>query len=255
MDKIQTIDEIIVELDNIIEQSVSENNFFGVFAFVYRRTTEQIKAGILEGKFENPTRMENFDVTFAHLYIDAYHAYCEGMTPSRSWLACFNSGNRQLSILQHVIMGMNAHISLDLGIATAEVTRGKNIDDLKEDFNRVNEILNALIDEIQDRIGRASWLFRLMDFTWGKIDEKLIEAGIREFREHAWQVAVQLTNASSEKERLDLIERFDQKTADFNRSIQQPKNKMMQLIWWTIRLFEEKDIGKIIQNLRIDEPV
>jgi hypothetical protein len=250
MEQIRTIEEVITGLDRIIERSVEENNCIGIFAYVYRRTTEGILLGIEKNRFENPERMEAFDVIFANLYLQAYQAFQEDRDPGLSWLACFKSANKSLSILQHVMMGMNAHISFDLGLAAAEVTADKQIIDLEEDFNRVNEILKELIDEMQDSIGHVSWLFYLLDRLWGNVDEKLIDMGIREFREHAWQLAVLLSEAETEEERMALIRKYDKKTADLNKAIQQPGNPFIRMIWWLIRLFEEKNVGKIVEKLK-----
>jgi hypothetical protein len=109
MKEIRTIEGIIKELGRIIDKSVRENNFLGVFAYVYQRTTIEIKTGIEEGRFEDPVRMEKFDVLFAGYYIEAYRTFHNGGTPGQSWQTCFEAANRSLSILQHVMMGMNAH--------------------------------------------------------------------------------------------------------------------------------------------------
>jgi hypothetical protein len=197
--------------------------------------------------------MEKFDVIFAGYYIQAYRTFHRGETPSQSWLTCFEAANRSLAILQHVMIGMNAHISLDLGITTAEISRGQDIQELENDFNKVNDILVELIDTIQASIGRTSWLVRLLDRLAGRFDEELIGLGIREFRGRAWQVALEISESTSEEEKLLLIQKFDQQVADLNRKIIYPKNNVIRLIWRLIRLFEKKDIGKIIRNLRRKE--
>ena len=53
--------------------------------------------------------------------------------------------------MQHLLMGMNAHINLDLGIAASEVAGGNSIHDLKSDFMKVNDILAGLLSEIIKR--------------------------------------------------------------------------------------------------------
>jgi hypothetical protein len=254
MNDINTIDEVIEELGRIIDKSVLDNNFLGVFAYVYQRTTIQIKEGMEEGRFENPKRMEKFDVVFAGYYIRAYHIFHQGGTPSQSWLTCFESAQQPLSILQHIMIGMNAHICLDLGIATAEISRGKDIHELEGDFNKVNDILEELIDTIQTSIGRTSWLVGLIDRFAGRVDEKLIDLGIRNFRGRAWQIALEISEASSDDEKSGLIKKFDQQVADLNRSILHPEKKLIRIFWWLVRLFEKKDVGKIIQSLRSKEP-
>jgi len=43
---------------------------------------------------------------------------------------------------------MNAHINLDLGIAAVEISRNKNLDDLENVFNKINEIISLLVHEV-----------------------------------------------------------------------------------------------------------
>ncbi|MBR9998198.1 MAG: hypothetical protein KFF73_04465 [Cyclobacteriaceae bacterium] len=83
MKEIETIEDVIARLDMIIERSVLENNCLGIFAFVYKKTTEQILTGIEKDRFENPSRMEDFDLIFARLYIQAFHNYFENKDVGR----------------------------------------------------------------------------------------------------------------------------------------------------------------------------
>ena len=115
----KTIDEVLSELDLIIDSTLVENNHLGIFAYVYRRTTAQIKQAIIERQFEDNERMERLDVAFANLYLTAYQRYTANLSCSESWKMAFDAKNDNISILQHIILGMNAHINLDLGIATA----------------------------------------------------------------------------------------------------------------------------------------
>lgn len=71
----KTIDEVLHELDLIIENSLKENSFLGIFAYVYRRTTAQIKAEIENQTFDDNVRLEKFDVSFANFFIDAHQQY------------------------------------------------------------------------------------------------------------------------------------------------------------------------------------
>ena len=52
-------------------------------------------------------------------------------------------------VLQHLLIGMNAHINLDLGIAAAKVMEGKDIQNLKDDFDKINDILSSLVSNVE----------------------------------------------------------------------------------------------------------
>ncbi|MCF8368441.1 MAG: DUF5995 family protein [Bacteroidales bacterium] len=123
----KTINQVLDELDKIIEESLLENNYLGIFAYVYRRTTAQIKAEIEMGRFEDNERLQDLDIIFAGLYIDAYKNYGENKPISRAWEIAFNAKNERLTIIQHLLLGMNAHINLDLALAAAKTMKGKPI--------------------------------------------------------------------------------------------------------------------------------
>ena len=73
--KAKSIDEVLIQLDEIIDHSVKSENFIFAFAFVYRETTAEIKKAILKEVFEDNTRMEKLDVEFANLFIDAFYRF------------------------------------------------------------------------------------------------------------------------------------------------------------------------------------
>ena len=94
----------------------------GYFAALYRRVTVEVKGRMDKGHFVDPARMEALDAVFANRYLDAYHRYRCGEGTTRAWTYAFTaSADPEPTVLQHLLMGMNAHISLDLGIAAAEV--------------------------------------------------------------------------------------------------------------------------------------
>lgn len=97
--------------------------------------------------------MEMLDVIFAQRYISAYKNWKEGKPITDSWKIAFDFGKVKNSmIMQHLLLGINAHINLDLGIATLETTSFqdekskakcfyKNFNSIVTDFTVVNEIL------------------------------------------------------------------------------------------------------------------
>src|SRR5690606_41399624 len=66
-------------------------------------------------------------------------------TPAETWSPL---------VLQHLLLGMNAHINLDLGIAAAETAPGTALPALKRDFDEITTLLGEMLDDVQDRIGR-----------------------------------------------------------------------------------------------------
>ena len=77
-----------------------------------------MKDGINNKDFEDGVRMERLDVTFANRYLDAFYSWIAGKQITNSWKIAFDSVAQSKSlVIQHLLLGMNAHINLDLGIA------------------------------------------------------------------------------------------------------------------------------------------
>src|SRR3712207_9508079 len=95
-------------------------------------------------------------------------------------------------VVQHLILGMNAHINLDLGVAAATVApTPEELQSLKPDFMTINALLGRLfavveleLRQICPRFARAQ---RLTFFAPG-LQEKLFGFGIGAARDLAWQI-------------------------------------------------------------------
>ena len=246
-----TIDEVLIRLDQIIDETIQANNYLGIFAYVYRRTTAQIKQAISENRFEDNERMEKFDVIFANRYLEAYDKFKLQQDIPKSWSTAFLAKDQQLTIIQHLVMGMNAHISFDLGLAAEAISPKNKIDELKNDFMIVNQILQEIINEMQGRINKVSRLMFLLDWVGAKKDEKIIDFGIVNARQFAWQFALGLSAVDGIAKDA-LIEQTDLTVSRFNQIIKTPQSRILNYTLKLISFFEVKNIDEIINNLRDD---
>ncbi len=245
-----TIEEVLAALDQIIEQTIKENNYLGIFAYVYRRTTAGIQQAIRAGAFEDNPRMEVFDVHFANYYLKAFEQLQAGEATSRCWASAFEARNNQLANIQHLLLGMNAHINLDLALTAAEVMRGKDIQHIKNDFNKVNDILASLVNELQNSLARISPLFFLVDWLGKDRDEALINFSMTKARDQSWRTACLLW-AAEDKTRQFQIDLADETVATIAKGIIHPPGRLLR---WALRLvgrFEEKRVDQIVSRLRV----
>lgn len=245
----KTIDELLDNLDLIIEQSVKDRNYICVFAYVYRRTTFEIKEALKGDRFQDPKRMEKMDVIFGNLYTSAYQNYKNRIPPTKSWTYAFDSKNDPLAIVQHILLAMNVHINLDLSLAAATVTNGKEIILLKNDFMVVNQILGELTNTIQRGLGKASVLMNLLDIFGFKSDEKIINFSIKKARDFAWLNAMELA-LLGKKARQDRIEEIDKKVLELSDMIKNPPGRFLRTILYIISKFEEKNVERLIEKMR-----
>jgi Family of unknown function (DUF5995) len=150
-----TIDEVVKGLEAILERSVATHDRRGYFAALYNRVTHRVRDGIQKGEFEDGDRMARLDVVFANRYLDAYAGYERGEPVSVAWKRAFDAAlhpHDGLLVMQHLLLGMNAHITLDLGIAAATVAPGAAIDRLQGDFDRINTVLASLLGTVEDEL-------------------------------------------------------------------------------------------------------
>lgn len=249
MSRATTIQNVLEQLDVIIDESITTNNRIGLFAYIYRRTTAEIALEISKGNFENNKRLETLDVEFANLYLDAYKAYKKNQEVSSVWAYAFDHANEPLSILQHIMLGMNAHINLDLGVATATTMFGQDIVDVEADFNKVNEILYQITNELQDRLSRVSPIMFILDWLGKNNDEKMIDFSMKKAREYSWNSA-NLLWSLGEGQGDEAIHRIDEVSLQLSKHIKAPKTRFIRFILKFIQKFETKQVNIIISKLK-----
>ncbi len=245
----ENIDQVIDQLDDIIDWSINSSSRLGYFAALYRKVTLKVKEGIGDGFFEDGARMENLDVIFANRYLEAFDQNQKNIKNTRSWQLAFEASNQWWPIvLQHLLLGMNAHINLDLGIAAARTSPGQAVHDLEADFNKINQILASLVEGVQRELTEVWPVLGILDRIGGKTDEAIINFSMERARDHAWRVAEKLAPLSQTEQdsRMDVL---DKEIALVGRLIRHPgiiigtANKI-------IRCGEKGSIPKIIEILR-----
>jgi len=248
MQQAKSIDEVISILDSIIQETKTNNSTLGYFAVLYQKVTIKVKEGIETGFFADGTRMEKLDVIFANRYIDAYFAFKNREEVTESWEKTFNYSTKYWPIvLQHLLMGMNAHINLDLGIAAAAVSKGLDIDKLEADFNRINEVLSSMVIEIQQDLAEIwpplKWLLKLS----GKIDDHITDFSMKLARDGAWKFAKSIAGKSDNELKI-LIEERDKKVVIKTRIITNP-GFLVSALFLLIRIGERGSIMEKIGKL------
>ena len=244
-----TIDEVIIQLERIIAYCEFNNNCAGYFAVLYHKVTCKVKDCITNKDFEDGVRMERLDVTFANRYLDAFYSWVDGKQITRSWKIAFDSVEQgKPLVLQHLLLGMNAHINLDLGIATALVMDGFSIDDIHNDFDTINSILASMIDNIEACLTKINPLMLLLNLNIYKYDEMLVQFSISAARDGAWMFAKELSGKKG-NDYENCISTRDESIQQLGVSIANPHGVLLKLIVKLIRLFEKKNIATVIKLL------
>ncbi|MGR9051803.1 MAG: DUF5995 family protein [Gammaproteobacteria bacterium] len=245
----ESIDEVIDQLTAIVEWSKSNNSRLGYFAALYRKVTIQVKKGIEDNFFDNGPRMERLDVIFANRYVHACYQYLTGQTPTQSWVRAFDATERWWPIvLQHLLMGMNAHINLDLGIAAAEtVVPPEPLQDLKNDFDKINQMLADLVGGVQEELAAIWPILGIMNRYLGSVEKAVINFSMEKARDAAWSFAEELYPLSTES-RDKAIAQKDEFFAVFSNVIMHP-GIMLSAVIFIVRLGERGTIRTRIEIL------
>ncbi len=246
--KAQSIDEVISHLNEIIVKETLNNSAMAFFPVLYLKVTERIKNGILNQEFEDNQRMEKLDVNFANRYIEAYNLEAKKESPTQSWKNAFEASNRSgLIIMQHLLLGINAHINLDLGIAVAQTIReGDDLSNIQNDFNKINEVLASMVNDVQTRIEKVSPLFYLLEKIGNGKEDKVVTFSINVARDGAWLFANQYHQSANKAQ--EIIER-DKIIGLLATKLTSSKSWLLRTTIKTIRFFETKDPKRVIAAL------
>lgn len=174
----------------------------GYFPALYARVTAEVAAAVEQRGFEDGRRMDELATTFARYYTRALRR--ESPRP-RCWEASWKVvGDQDLLVVQHLLLGINAHVNHDLPQAVVDVAdRGGDLAAMRGDFDAINAILASSYSQVMDDLDRAT--------RWA--DEAATLGGTTAFnfslhaaRRQAWSAAERLHPLGREGRRAYLAE-------------------------------------------------
>ena len=199
-----TIDDVINTLDRILEWSIAAPSTIGYFAAIYKRVTVAIRQASRNGEFANGPLIEELDVAFAQRYFTALNGffYPNDYPPvTLPWEVAFLGGvSRKATMLQHMMAGLNAHITFDLGVALVKVAPTA-LNDIEGDYHRVNALLCSQIPGMLGLVGTLSPEVKLIRRVFpGEVF--VLKRMLTKLRESAWLFAIHMAmHPDKERER------------------------------------------------------
>ena len=139
-------------------------------------------------------------------------------TPAVWQLAFDATRDEDVTTLQHLLLGVNAHINFDLVFTLVDqlAPEWAALTDERRaqrhaDHTLVNRIIGETIDVVQDQVIEqfspwTNWLDKLL----GPVDEWLISRLISHWREEVWDNAVRYLEAATPEERDALRQRVEE---------------------------------------------
>lgn len=221
----------------------------GWFTALYRQTTQTVRDRTAAGAFDDPERMGRFVEHFAARYLGPLRAHREGRDVPRCWRVAFDAGPEHL-ILQHLVLGINAHVNLDLAVVAAETCPGEEIASLHDDFMRVNDILGALLPKVRFCIDRFSPLLDVLDRIGGKGDDEILNFSIGVAREEAWSQALVLASTDDPVRRTALIDSLDRSVSLLGKVVASPGG-LLQIGVDLVAATESDDVVAVMDALSV----
>jgi hypothetical protein len=162
------------------------------FLATYLRTTQAVADAVDDGRFEDPPWVEWWDVVFAELYLDALDAFlAEPASAPRPWRIAF-SAPADAPPVQHVLLGMNAHINYDLPQALLGVISPAQFSDPRllarraRDHERIDGVLVARVADEDGELRAASGPRRALDRALTPVNRRMTMRFLREARRKVW---------------------------------------------------------------------
>lgn len=189
-----TIDGVIECLQDIVNECLASGSRLGYFAALYQRMTMAIRDGMAAGKFQDNARIERLDITFASRYLVTRDQYFAGELHGQSWLQAYAAANSPAyTVLQQLLIGINPHIMIDLGVAAARTCPGDQLAGLQQDFNMVNAVILSLFPTVDAELDELSPFENFVDHSFlGYLKNKSIDLSIDAGRKSSWDFAMKL---------------------------------------------------------------
>lgn len=178
-----------------------------IFLQCYQMMTENMIAGVANGRFHDGPWVTHLLHHFADYYFAALETYDAGDCCTAVWTLAHDAATKgRASVLQHLFLGVNAHINYDLALTVYDLLHDQwaNLPPTTqqsryEDYCLVNDIIAETIDAVQDEVvERHSPLLALVDWLGGRMDEFIVTQLINHWREEVWRTALLLVNAPDE---------------------------------------------------------
>ncbi len=182
-----------------------------VFLGCYTMMTRNMHHAVEQGEFADAEWVSRLLAHFAEYYFGALTAYMNEPDLSHPvWrIAHDAAGNKDITSLQLLLLGVNAHINYDLVLALFDMLSeewpqldSRTRSERHADYCHVNAIIARTIDAVQDDILSPSMpVIGLIDSLMGRVDEMLISTLLTRWRDDVWQASLRLLDASDIRER------------------------------------------------------
>ena len=191
-------------IDALRSIALAAEDASGYFPAMYARITKAVETAAAEGRFADGARMEAFARAFAAWYPPMRD---DALRVPGSWQSAFDvAKDPRLMIVQHLLLGINAHVNHDLPqVVVALAGRSGDLAELRGDFDAVNQILAESLPMVLRSLGTVSrWVNTAAVFG----GTQLFDFSLKVARRRAWEAAERI-QPLTDAERTEYVAELD----------------------------------------------
>jgi hypothetical protein len=211
----QNIDQALPCMRRMLQHFHEHNDYRAVFLRAYYIITLNVHAAVHQrGDYQRPIFFDSAWINslggkFASLYFQSLGTLERDPGAERAWkLAHQMAQDKASTVIQDLMLGLNAHINYDLayGIQLNLREHGDGQDHLllprrKFDHDQVNNILVRSTPQIAATLTRDyGGAIAFLDTVMHRLDDHLSEAGLKYYRERVWWNAISFLTTQDDEE-------------------------------------------------------
>jgi hypothetical protein len=210
---------VVQRMTILVDQWEAAHDRRAIFLGCYRLMTRNMLDAIDAGRFYDNEWVNRLLHRFADYYFAALDRFEQDeLSAPPAWKLAFDATrDEEVMTLQHLLLGVNAHINFDLifslndlllpewAAATLEQREQRHAD-----HELVNRIIGETVDAVQDQVvDKFSPWVEIFDKMLGPVDEWLTSHLISHWREDVWNAAVRYVEATDEDTRAELRQQIE----------------------------------------------
>lgn len=214
------IDRTLGEMWRRFHTVVPRCDHNAIFSLTYLRVTQDVREGIGIGFWPDRNWINRQDALFARTYFLSYENFLAGrldLVPE-AWRIAYGAGaNQEVQGIGNLLLSMNAHINRDFpfviyrsGVVRPDGTSRKPEHDAYN--SRLRELYKPMLAELARRFDPTIDDY---DVPGVVADDDTFFQILIQWREDAWDYAVQLANAANDAERREVAAEIEANAANW----------------------------------------
>lgn len=193
----ESVPDVRDRLASLADRLAASGDRRAVFLAVYARMSRRTARALDADHFDDAAWVRRYLVAFAERYRRAALDFERGARTTSAWRVAFGAAaDGRTLVIQDALCGILAHVVYDLAFTLRAVGLSPDRAAKKRDHDRVNDLLAALVDDVQSSLAARFSAEGLADADGllGDFDERATTVGLREGRAFAWRSGVALVD-------------------------------------------------------------